>query len=470
MKPWGGVRAVVAMLAGAGLVWGATETTGTADTVRRSDVRAVTVDTTSGRLTELSLACTGADTGGSVGVTSVPATWLPTTLPGGSVTAQGTTGGDLALEHGGVATAQLPPDVAGRITAKGGLATGLVASQSQVDQRQVSRGLNVSDCSGVTRSGWFLGGGEQQGRVARLTLVNPASTPTTVDASVVGADGVDKAASVAGTVLAPGERKVLTFGDFGSSLAAAAIHVTASGAGVVASLTDAWMTGETPVGEDTVSDPSTPSKRIVIPGVSATDAEPTVRLAVPGKEQAIVRVSAVSTSGAVVADQVKTLQGGASSALELAGLPAGSYSVEVTADVPVVAAVMSRTASTGTTDLTWSTAAPELKGPAGIALPQGVPAGSTSLMLRASSRTTAQVLTVTSSGSSTKTVVIPADRPIITPVADARAVWVRPLGGGALHAAVTVTGHDASGGFLATVPLGPVVLGQATSRLVAARG
>nr|WP_246336328.1 DUF5719 family protein [Flexivirga oryzae] len=417
------------------------------------------------------MTCTGADLDGTVATASVPQSWAPTVPAGGTVRVAGSASGDLTLQHGAATDAKLPSSVAGRVIATGGLATGLVAGQLQVDTRTASRGLTVSNCATPARSGWFFGGGTEKGRVARLTLVNPAATPTTVDAAVIGSGGVDKTASVDGTVLAPGERKVLTLGDFGPDLAAAVVHVTASGAGVAASLTDVWMTGETPVGESTSSDAVSPAQDVVIPGVKATDAAPSVRLAVPGSDQAIVRVRAISTSGAVVADQVTTVSGGASTVVGLHGLAAGSYAVRVTADVPVVAAVMSRTGTSGTTDLSWATAAPDLTEPAGVALPAGVPAGSAQLMLAATRKGTAQVVTVAASGdSTTKTVAVPADHPVAVPVGDARAVWVRPIGKVSVHAAVTVTGHDSSGAFLATVPVQPVTLHQATSRLVPARG
>ena len=471
MKPWGVLRAAAAVLAGAGLVWGATQTTGTADTMRRSDVRAVSVDSTSGRVTETSLACTGADHEGSIEVASAPAGWSPKKLAGGSVHVLGATTGALSLRHGAAAAAKLPSDTSGTVTASGALATGLVAAQLQLDQGTTSRGLALSNCSTPVQSGWFLGGGDQKGPVARLVLTNPAPTPTTVDAVVLGAHGIDRSASIAGTVLAPGQRKVLTLGDFGPALAAAAVQLTASGAGVVASLTDAWMTGETPVGESTSSDAMAPSRSIVIPGVAATAAAPVVRLAVPGTEQGIVRVRAVSTSGAVADDRVTTVAAGTTTAFDLTGLAVGSYGVEVTADVPVVASVMSRTGTTGTTDLSWSTAAPLLQHPGGIALPAGVPGGTATLMLTADTTSRVEVVTVASSGEAhTRTVVVPAARPVTSSLGAARAVWLRPAGGGAVHAAVTVSGHDASGDFLATMPVQPVTLRQATSRLVPARG
>ncbi|RNI23172.1 hypothetical protein EFY87_06965 [Flexivirga caeni] len=464
------VRVTVAALAGAGLVWGATQATGTADATRPRDVRAVTVDNTSGLITQQSLTCTGADVVGTLAVASMPSGWVKASGQRGRLEASGVTG-QLSLRPGGTDARALLSGTAGRVVASGGLAAGLVAGQWQLDRGASARGLMVSSCPAPVQSGWFFGGGHDAGRVARLILVNPAETPTTVDAAVVGASGTDRAASVQGVVLAPGERKVVTLGDFGGDLAAAAVHVSASGAGVVASLTDVWLTGETPVGESTSADPESPAKDILIPGVSSTSATPVVRLAVPGSAPAIVRVRVIDGSGAVVADRVQTVAGGTAAAVDLTGLKTGSYAVRVTADESVVAAAWSRTASHGTTDMAWSTAAPSLTAPAGLALPSDIPSGSASLMLVATAPASVDVLTVGASGAdSTRAVTVPANQPVVIPLRDAVAVWLRPTGQGALHAAVTVTGHDKSGGYLASVPVQPAMLTQATARLLPARG
>ncbi|HWC23311.1 MAG TPA: DUF5719 family protein [Flexivirga sp.] len=470
MKVFGAIRATVAVAAGAGLVWGATQATDTADATRPADVRQVAADSTSSTLSDVSLSCTGAETAGHVQVASAPAAWLAARATSGSVSLTGKDARRLDLVRGAATDGALPAGAASSVVGKGGLATGLVATQTQLDDRVTARGLAVSPCGSPVQDGWYFGGGDAPGRIARLTLVNTGATASTVNATVVGADGVDSDATVKGTVLAPGERKTLVLGDFGKSLASAAVHVTATGAGVSASLTDSWLDGEIPVGEDTTSSPVIPAKKLDIPAVSATGAAPEVRVAVPGKDEGIVRVRAVSPSGDVVFDKVSTVAAGASEAVRLTGLTAGGYDVQVTGDVPVVAAAMSRTASSGTTDLAWSPAVEATKGPAGIALPTGIPGRSTSLMLTAPTRTKADIVTVTASGAETKTVGIPADRPVVVGVKGAVAVWVRPAPGGALHAAVTIGGSRDNAGLLATVPLQQTPLSQSTKRLVAARG
>lgn len=470
MKVIGAIRAIVAVAAGAGLVWGASQATETADATRPADVRHVVSDTTSGTLSDVALSCAGGETSGHVEVASTPAAWLSSATSNGSVSLTGKHTDRLKLARGGVADGALPADTASTVVGKGGLATGLVATQTRLDDSATARGLAVAQCGTPVQDGWYFGGGDAAGRVARLTLVNAGATATTVNATVLGKDGPDSAASVKGTVLAPGERKVLVLGRFGSSLASAAVHVTATGAGVAASLTDAWLDGETPVGEDTTSSPVIPAEKLVVAGVSATSAAPEARVAVPGKDAGIVRVRAISPSGAVAFDEVSTIAAGTSDAVRLTGLETGRYEVQVTADVPVAAAVLSRTANSGTTDLTWSPATAAVGGPAGIALPSGIPNRSTALMLAAPRRTKADVITVTGTGTSSKSVEIPADRPVVVGVEGAAAVWVRPAGGGQLYAALTIGGRRNDAALLATVPLQQASLSQSTKRLVAARG
>lgn len=469
MKTVAVTRAVLVVAVGAGLVYGGSKSTQVADATRHTDVRGVVADTTSSRLSDVTLTCTGAETQGSVQVASIPAAWLPKATAGGSVAVQGATSAGLTLQHGGSARTEVPSGVAGVVTGKGSLATGLVATQTQVDSRTTARGLNVSNCGGSIQDGWFFGGGDAAGRVARLTLVNSGATPTTVNASVVGASGTDANASVNGTVVAPGERKVVTFGDFAGSLSQSAVHVTASGAGVVASLTDAWMTGETPYGENTTSDAAQPAKTLVIPGVSATSIGPHVRVAVPGKDSAIVRVRAINATGAIVSDKVQTVPGGSTAGVQLTGLAQGNYLLQVSADVPIVAGTLSRTAGTGVTDLTWAMPAPALNGPAGIAIPSGVPGGAARLTLSAAQQTTVQVATIGGAKAATKTVVVPANQPVPVDVTGASAAWVRPVGGKELHAALTVLGRQGVGGLLASAPLRSLELSQSSVRIVPAR-
>lgn len=470
MKLFGPVRATLAVVAGAGLVWGATQVGETADATRPADVHRLAGDTTSSTLDDVSLSCPGAQTAGTVQAASLPAVWLSGHRSGGSVrlVAHGTT--PLTLHRGGVAGSELPAGSAGTVLGKGALATGLVATQTHLDDSSTARGLNVSVCGSPVQDGWYFGGGDAPGRVARLTLVNTGASATTVDATVVGSRGIDAGASVKGTVLAPGERKVLLLGDLGPSLSAPAIHLTATGGGVSASLTDAWMDGETPVGEDTTTTAVTPADKLLISGVSATGAAPEVRVVVPGKEEAIVRVRAVDATGAVKADTVQTVAAGTAAAMTLTGLEPGRYDVQVTADVPVAASVMSRTASSGPTDLTWSPALPATETPAGIALPARIPGGTAELMLCAPAATTADVVTVTGTGTHTQTVTVPADRPVVADVGGAAAVWVRPQHGGRVQASVTIGGRRGDADFLATVPLQATPLRQSTSRLVPARG
>lgn len=471
MRIVGVARAVVAVVAGAGLVWGATEATGVADTSRHTDASRVVADTTSSTVAGLTLTCPGSDSQATLQAASMPAQWLADpSSSSGSVDLQAGATHALALQHGASTSSPIPVGSAVSLAGKGSLATGLVASITQVDASRTARGLNVSSCAQPTQDGWFFGGGDAAGRVARLTLVNPSAESTTVNVVVVGASGPESSAGVQGTVVGPHERKVLTLGNFGPPLSSAAIHLTASGSGVVAALTDAWMTGETPVGENTSTSAVEPANTLVIPGVSATSAQPVIRLAVPGKDQAIVRVRATNPAGAVVSDTVRTVAGGASDEVSLTGLAAGNYSVTVTADEPVVAAAMSRTASSGTTDLTWSTPVQGTSAPAGVAVPTGVPGESTSLMLTAGTTTAAEVVTVTASGATTSKVTVPGDRPVVLPLKDATAVWVRPVAGGRLQGALTVSGRSGNAGLIADVPLQPVVLTQSTTRLLPARG
>ncbi|WP_265447715.1 DUF5719 family protein [Flexivirga meconopsidis] len=484
MRVSGMVRAVVAVAVGGGLVWGAGEATGTVDVTKGSDVRELNADSTSGALQQARLTCTGPDRAGAAGsvgakqAVSVNGASAPTALlsgagSDGSVTlgGSGAKTTDFAIQRGGVGSAKVAGDVAPQLDVRDGLAPGFTASQGGLVDDASGRGLTLSSCGAPVRDGWFFGGGADKGRVARLVLVNPGATPATVDAAVLGASGADANKSVKGLVLAPGERKVIVLGAFPRSLANAAVHVTATGGGVVATLTDAWMDGETPVGEATSNATAAPAKDLVIAGVAASDAAPEVRVAVPGPDDAIVRVRAIDDSGAVAADKVRTVSAGTTDAVTLSGLRPGKYQLRVTSDVPVAAAALGRTAASGRTDIAWAPAATAITGLTGAALPTAVPGGRATLMVSSPKGGAVDVETVTDKGSSRSRITVRSDRPVVQQLpASVRAVWLRPADDVSAYATVLVDGKDAKGGLSAALPLLPVSTTGTSVSMTPARG
>lgn len=465
MKGAGIARSTVAVAAAGAMVWAASRADGSVDSTRPADDNSVSAARSVDAARRTTLTCTGPDQRGAAGSDGTTQKTEVTTAAAPQQLVGSATGGSAKLRIGssaartfslqpaGVRSAWISTAAGATVLADRGLSVGLTATQTTRDDADDGSGLAISPCTGTTTDSWLFGGGAAKGRLARLVLVNPGSTAVTVNAAVVGSSGTDRTKSASDVVVGPGERQVLVLGAFPDSLAQPAVHVTASGGGIAASLTDVDMAGETTRGESTSTPVTSSSRELRIPAVTATDADPVVRVAVPGTSDAIVRVRATSADGEVVVDEVRTVRAGRVAAMALTGLAKGSYAVRVTADEPVSAAALSRTADSGTADLDWASAVPAISGFGSVALPSSVPDRSSTLTLLATRSTSVRVWTRTDGDVTQRTVRVSADRPVSTSVGQASAVWVDP-GQDSVYAAVTMTGKG-SGPLLSSVPVLP---------------
>lgn len=472
MRMRGVLRAVVVVAAGGGMVYGGTAAQGQLWLTRTSDTHQTSVATSAGRSQTV---CPGPDRPGSPGVgydgqtvqvltALAPSTLLSAGSPGkgGSVTSvrmPSSSGGavDVAAQPGGSAVASVRGGGAVQVVGTSERAAGLIAMQSSRDDTKTARGIQLLQCAAPQRDAWLLAGSGQAGRLARLVLSNAGDGPVSVDAQVFGASGLLEHKSLHDIVVPAGGRKVVVVGALGAAGAHTAIHVTAHGGLVQAAVMDRWMTGETRSGEELTSASAEPSKSQVLPAVTDVGAEPGVRVMVPGHQEAIVRVRVTDTHGAVVDDQVLTVQAGRAGGVSLKGLKKGNYSVHVTADEPVVASAMSRTASSGTSDFAWMPAAPEITTLTGFALPTPAKQTSDTLVLSAPGKgATVRLTTQSASGEpATRTVKVPADRPVAVPVTDARTGWIDVVHGG-VYAGLVSTAADSSGPLVTAAVLHPV--------------
>ncbi len=125
------------------------------------------------------------------------------------------------------------------------------------------------------------------------------------------------------------------------------VHVVASGGLVAAYLQDSALRGLTPAGVDDVVPGTAPARRQVVPGVSVGASK------ADGADVAVLRLLAPDEAGTAQVhvlgpDGEVSFPGGTDVALDagavidlpLGGLPEGSYTVVVDADVPVLAGAM----------------------------------------------------------------------------------------------------------------------------------
>ena len=136
------------------------------------------------------------------------------------------------------------------------------------------------------------------------------------------------------------------------------MSIEADGGSVVPTLVTESLDGETPAGTDVITPGAAPSTDLVVPGVeivepasqgevpdATTGADssdsPAVRIVNPGQAPATVSVTMLAKDGArpLAGAQSVTVDAGSVFDISLAGVPAGTYGVQVTSSTPVGAAV-----------------------------------------------------------------------------------------------------------------------------------
>ncbi len=239
------------------------------------------------------------------------------------------------------------PPTAAVIHAAGGQDRSVALAGSVVTQTSAGdlRGLVASACRPAAVQTWLVGGSTSVETSARLVLQNPGRTPATVSIAVWGSTGPVDLAATPDILVPPGvERSVLLEG-LAVEQPRIVVRVTSSGGAVSAYLQDSALNGLVPAGVSDVVGGQEPSLRQVVPGVALAggDGDPAVlRLLVPGTEAGTARVSLLGPDGSTVLPGADALglEAGAVLDVPLGGLAAGTYSIVVDSDVPVVAGAM----------------------------------------------------------------------------------------------------------------------------------
>ena len=206
------------------------------------------------------------------------------------------------------------------------------------------RGLATAACVEPENDQWIVAGETETGEQASLVLDNPGRTTVTVTLELWGAAGAVTAAAASTYVLpALGHESVLL-----ATLAPAerrlVVHVTSTGGAVGATVAESRLDGVVPRGV-TLAGPGAPASTVqVVPGVSleasevdATDAG-VLRLLAP-QHATTATVTLLGTGGREVVRGSETvdLAAGEVTDVSLAGVRAGTYTIVVSADRPLLA-------------------------------------------------------------------------------------------------------------------------------------
>ena len=276
--------------------------------------------------------------------------------------------GDGAAKSATYAGRSIPTDTATSMsTAEGGILTlapadgrvaNAVGAVTTLTKNGDLRGLTAAPCTQPSAMSWIVGGSIAAGSSAELRLVNPGVTPATAKVTLYGSIGRLSLPSNGEITVPAGGSSSLALETKGSQDPRIAVSVEADGGSVVPTLVTESLDGETPAGTDVITPGAAPATDLVIPGVeivepalqgevpqAKTDADssdtPAVRIVNPGAAPATVSVTLLGKDGArpLSGAQSVTIDAGSVFDIQLAGVPAGTYGVQVTSSTPVGAAV-----------------------------------------------------------------------------------------------------------------------------------
>ena len=275
--------------------------------------------------------------------------------------------GDGAAKSATYAGRSIPTDTATSMsTAEGGILTlapadgrvaNAVGAVTTLTKNGDLRGLTAAPCTQPSAMSWIVGGSIAAGSSAELRLVNPGVTPATAKVTLYGSIGRLSLPSNGEITVPAGGSSSLALETKGSQDPRIAVSVEADGGSVVPTLVTESLDGETPAGTDVITPGAAPTTDLVIPGVeivepasqgevpqAKTGADssdtPAVRIVNPGAAPATVSVTMLGKDGArpLSGAQSVTIDAGSVFDIQLAGVPAGTYGVQVTSSAPVGAA------------------------------------------------------------------------------------------------------------------------------------
>lgn len=240
-------------------------------------------------------------------------------------------------------------------------------SQTSINvTRTKSNSLATAICSISSGEQWFVGGSGSVSSNSSIQIINSGLSTSIVDLYVHTVKGVLPLSSVRISknsskriyldTLAPGENSVV-------------IHSITRSGRVTMFMHDQRQLGLRNFGSDFVSQGAGPKTRVVIPAInnvilSGKSTEQLLRILAPGTVKANVRVKLISSDGTFAPIELDdiNIEGGKVKDIKFRPvLLSKNFSLVLTSDRPVVAAVKSTGTFAGTNEFTWSTSSQPLE-------------------------------------------------------------------------------------------------------------
>ena len=240
------------------------------------------------------------------------------------------------------------------IDASGSMAQGLEAEES------ASGGADEIRCSGPSPDIWFVGPGQQAGvAYVQLYLMNMDSQPATVDVNVITDSGIVEGSADKGITVPPHGIATESLARYASGSGTVAFNVQTSRGRVAAAV---WAASGAGARGSWLPPAVAPATHIVIPGLPAGGGSVRVFVVVPGSADAQVKVVALTAQGSLqpIGSQAVEAVPESASSFALTSVGSTGSAVELTASVPVTAAV--EVTSGGSSDFSAATPAVQEQG------------------------------------------------------------------------------------------------------------
>jgi Family of unknown function (DUF5719) len=219
------------------------------------------------------------------------------------------------------------------VTATGAMAQGVTAEIAK------SNGMSTVSCGEPGSDIWFAGPGQQGGAgQIQLDLMNVDDLAATVTVNVITDAGPAQSADFSGITVPPHSLITESLSSLAGGSSAVAIEVRTSAGRVAASVSESQGHGAA----SWVPVAGAPSSSLIIPGVPPASANSGLFLVVPGTADARITVTAVTTQGLYkpLGSQVMDLPAESANYVSLTSVGGTAAALRITANVPVVAAVL----------------------------------------------------------------------------------------------------------------------------------
>ena len=229
--------------------------------------------------------------------------------------------------------------------------------------RSQSSALATAICSIDESDQWFVGGAGSVVSKSSLQIINSGLSTSVVDLFVYTPNGVSPVNSIR---VSKNSSKQIYLDSLAPGESSVAIHAITR---VTMFLHDQRQRGLQNLGSDFVSQSANPEKRVVIPAInnialSGRNTVQMLRILAPGNVNANVRAKLIASDGTFAPlelDDVNVKGGNVKDIIFKPVLLAKNFSLVLTSDQPIVAAVKSSGTFDGTNEFTWSTPSQELQ-------------------------------------------------------------------------------------------------------------